>query len=91
MGNNNSSQTVRKYGGQPTFTQSVPQLPSYHGLPIFYHHEIIEATLDVKVRHSFLNPDVSFSCTNVEQYYPTLAAMYDQGMLHRSALPLFVF
>lgn len=58
---------------------SLPQLPPYNGHPIVYHHIIINATLDMQAHFSFMAPNVSIQATNIEQYYPQLAAMYEQG------------
>lgn len=58
---------------------TLPELPSYNGHPIQYHHIIINASLDVQAHFSFMTPDLSIQATNVEQYYPQLAAMYQQG------------
>jgi hypothetical protein len=58
---------------------NLPPLPPYNGHPIQYHHIIINATLDVQAHFSFMDPNLSIQSTNVEQYYPQLAAMYDQG------------
>ncbi|XP_045165497.2 uncharacterized protein LOC123529292 [Mercenaria mercenaria] len=58
---------------------NLPELPPYQGYPIQYHHIIINATLDVQAHFSFMAPNMSIQATNVEQYYPQLAAMYDQG------------
>ena len=82
MGNSNSSKSAGRNGDQPAMPINIPQQPPYNGLPILYHHMIIEATLDVSARLSFFTPDVSIASTNVDQYYPTLAALYDQGMLY---------
>lgn len=58
---------------------NLPELPPYDGYPIYYHHIIINATIDVQAHFSFMAPNVSIQATNVKQYYPQLAAMYEQG------------
>lgn len=67
----------------------MPAGPPYNGHSIFYHHIIINAELDISARLSFLQPNVQMQATNVEQYYPQMAAMYAQGykMLVFVALP----
>ncbi|WAR25099.1 hypothetical protein MAR_010803 [Mya arenaria] len=65
--------------GQLAAPVGLPPQPPYHGHPVLYHHVVINATIDINARLSFMAPDVSIACTNVEQYYPQLAAMYEQG------------
>ena len=85
-----SSKRSPGQSGQPAQPRiNLPQLPPYNGQPIQYHHIIINATLDLHVHFSFMDPNLSIQSTNIEQYYPQLAAMYDQGfkMLVFVALP----
>lgn len=80
MGASHSKGQVIKGPTQtPHGRTNIPELPPYNGHPIEYHHIIINATLDVQAHFSFMTPNVSVQATNVEQYYPQLAAMYDQG------------
>ncbi|XP_060553779.1 uncharacterized protein LOC132714880 [Ruditapes philippinarum] len=82
MGMSESKADSKRSHGQALPRQpmvNLPSLPPYNGHPIQYHHINNNATLDVQAHFSFSDPSVSFQSSNVEQYYPQLAAMYDQG------------
>ncbi|KAL4225800.1 hypothetical protein ACF0H5_013790 [Mactra antiquata] len=75
--------------GGPAVPVPMPVGPPYNGHPIQYQHMVINAEVDVQARFGFIQHDIQMQATNVEQYYPQLAAMYAQGyrMLVFVALP----
>ncbi|WAR25100.1 hypothetical protein MAR_010804 [Mya arenaria] len=59
-------------------TGVLPTRPPYCSHPVIYRHIVIKSTINKISQLRVIESDVNMS-SNVEQYYPQLAAMYDQG------------
>lgn len=65
---------------KPFLDDSLPRLPFYTGKPIQFHHLIFNTYLDEHVKQTFSTiPDLTYHATSLEEYYPKLGAMYEQG------------
>jgi hypothetical protein len=76
MGTTHSKQGGNK--GQVLASKAAPP-PPYLGELVPYHFINLNIPLQMNVQFSFLSPGVTLNTTNVDNYFPHLMQMYEQG------------